>query len=452
MRVSVAAFTGFLVVTSVGCSDFLNRDKSRSASSPERGQYQGPKRPDVNPLPPGFENPNQGGFSEEKMLVNIGVNVIAPAAIDFALETSVLEKRIASACQATSSANEPTSQWKEAEAQWKRAALAYHRVDSFPIGPLWSEDKKLAARIYSWPLFNSCGIDVETVRVKEGVATATTDLANPTRGLGAIEYLLFERSLTSRCNVRAQPQVSKWTSLPVAEKKRDRCALATRLAADLATQGKLLAEEWNPKGRNYTRRLIDQSDPAYPNSLAAINALTDSLFNLETVKDLRLGRPLGLHKDCISDSGKCPQDAEHPFSDMAVEAIEARLKSFGDAFNGQLTAESGLINGFGFDDFLVRRGHPEVAQKMGGLIEAARSGFKKYGVLVGSGAGVAGSNFSSAIEAIVKDECVASTSEKRQVEICALFQDVRAISNSLKAELLAVLALRAPPTYQGDND
>lgn len=446
----------------VGCSDFLNSGKTKATNGPSGGLAEGPKRPDVNPLPPGYEDPNLAPFTEEKMLVNIGINVIAPAAADFALEASVLEKRVAKACQVNSSTGGVmgaisvglSAEWIEAQTQWKRAMLAFHRVDSFPVGPLWNEDKKLSSRIYSWPLFNSCGIDNETVRLKDRIGTSASDLPNPVRGLGALEYLLFEPLMSTKCNARAYPQVIKWTSLSHMEKRRDRCALASRLAADLSEQAKTLSEEWDPKGRNYTRRFIDKSDAKYPNPQAAANAVTDSLFQIEALKDLRLARPLGFHKDCVSPTGKCPQNSEHPYADFALESASARLTAFGDAFRGQFNGAQGATNGFGFDDFLISRGHTEIATRLSGLVDTARLGFKKFATVVGSGStsGSGGRTFISEIESMSKDECVASTPDNRLIEICALYQDVRAVTTSLKAELLAVLALRSPPTYQGDND
>ncbi len=447
----------------MGCSDFLNSGKSNPEVQGSIDVSKGPKRPDVNPFPPGFENPNLAPFTEEKMLVNIGVNVIAPAAKDLALEAAVLAKRIAQTCQTITVNDTSMTDWKEAQSQWKRTMLAYHRVDSFPVGPLWSEDKKLSARLYAWPLFNSCGIDAETVRVKERVATAVEDLPNPVRGLAAIEYLLFEKSMTTKCNARAYPQVTKWAALSTAEKRRDRCALALRLVADISGQAEFLADEWNPAGKNYSRRFIDKSDAAYPNALAAANAVTDSLFQIEALKDLRLARPLGLLKDCVSADGKCPHDSEHIYSDLALEAIGARLSAFGDAFRGQFTGlktdrtdgtsrTNGVNDGFGFDDFLSSRGHAAIALRFGGLIDKVKVGFQKYSGSVGGGAGESGKSFVSVIDEMSKENCLASTPEQRQVEICALFQEIRTVTVSLKTEFLAVLALRSPPTYQGDND
>jgi hypothetical protein len=56
------------------------------------------------------------------------------------------------------------------------------------------------------------------------------------------------------------------------------------------------------------------------------------------------------------------------------------------------------------------------------------------------------------VEAMNPVFCKASTMSNRKEEICAVHADVREVAFLLKAEVLAALALRAPPTHQGDND
>ncbi len=38
------------------------------------------------------------------------------------------------------------------------------------------------------------------------------------------------------------------------------------------------------------------------------------------------------------------------------------------------------------------------------------------------------------------------------VGVCVLFQNLRVITTKMKTEFLVALSLKAPPTYQGDND
>ncbi|HEY1079603.1 MAG TPA: hypothetical protein VGE46_05880, partial [Bdellovibrio sp.] len=56
------------------------------------------------------------------------------------------------------------------------------------------------------------------------------------------------------------------------------------------------------------------------------------------------------------------------------------------------------------------------------------------------------------IDAMDSALCKASTMSDRKEEICAVHADVRDVAFLLKTEVLAALALRAPPTHQGDND
>lgn len=431
----------------VACGDFLNSNKS---SGPRSGQN-GPQKEErgaVNPFPPGFENPNAGEFSEQKMLVNIGVNVIAKSIENFALEARLFEKRIGEACSgvATKNSQVRAEAFGEAQAQWKRAMLAYHAVDAYPVGPLWANDKEISSHLYAWPMFNACGIDAETVKTSEGLSTPADSLAVPTRGLGALEYLLFEPTLGTKCNARAYPQVVAWAAKPEAQKKFDRCRFAVTVAGDVANRAQILADEWNPKGRNFTRSFIDGSDASMKTAKDATNAVTDALFQIETVKDVRLGRPLGRHKDCTSTAGKCPESAEHPYSGLALRSIEARLAAFESAFFGSFDG----VEGFGFDDLLKTRGHQEIADKLRLAITEARKTARSVETTAVASSPAAG--LQSMIAAMDTQACAETTRTDRKVEVCGLFQDIREVATTLKAEVLSVLALRAPPTYQGDND
>ncbi|MDX9731453.1 MAG: imelysin family protein [Bdellovibrionales bacterium] len=450
--VALGVLSAAMTTVVVGCGDFMN-----SAKAPAQGKTtpQGPRGTDrtaTNPLPAELENPNEGAFSEAKMLVNIGVNVIAKSVEEFALEASVLERRLSAACAPLADGETPSvneARWTDAREQWTRTMLAYHTVDAYPVGPLWANDKFLSSRIYAWPLFNPCGIDQETVRVREGIARDVPELPVPVRGLGALEYLMFETGYGTRCNARANPQVIEWTKKSVDEKRYDRCRYAVSLAKDVAAHAQTLQEEWNPKGLNYTKTLIDGSDSAMATLKDATNAVTDALYQLETLKDVRLARPLGLHKECASETGKCPQDAEHPYSGLAVRSIENRVAGFGAVFSG--TTHDGK-DGFGFDDLLVSKGHADIAARMKTAIQAALRSAR--GVDTSTAAVSEGSSrgMQYLIENMDKAECAATTISERKVELCAFFQDVRNVTTLLKAELLSVLSLRAPPTYQGDND
>lgn len=433
---------GAALILLSGCSDFFN---SKTAVSTPKGAAEKTVRPDINPLPPGFENPNAGAFSESKMLVNLGLNVVSKSTAKLNVEAAALRQRIDELCPAVDAKSDDReldpSKLAEAKSQWKRTMLAFHFVDSAPVGPLWADDKTVSTQIYAWPLFNSCGIDVETLKVFEGLGTPVTDLPVPVRGLAAIEYLLFEPKLESKCNARAYPQIAAWVGRSTSHKSYDRCRMATGLAKDVLERTEILQREWNPSGRNFTKTLIDGTDPQMKTPKDATNAFSDSLFQIETVKDVRLGRPLGRHRDCVSDAGKCPESIEHSYSNFALQAVEVRLLGFESAFFGVFEGEEG----FGFDDLLVSRGHKDIADRLRVLVKDGLRAAKNL-------AKTPATDLKTIVDTMDSAACAETTRSDRKVEVCGLFQDVRDIATVLKAEVMSVLALRAPPTYQGDND
>lgn len=430
------AYFSLALLALAACGSFSNPERGRNSEErPALIPGQGQK----NPFPPGFENPNEGDFTEEKMLVNTGVNVIAKGVRSLRLQAEILQGKVESYCEALGGTGAPESAASAAQNQWRETMLAFHYVDAAPIGPLLDADRYLIDHIYAWPILDACGVDREVVRLKE-TRQADPNLLYTVKGLGAIEYLLFEGSLASRCHPRAYPKTKEWSDLPSArEKKLDRCRYAGQLAKDLVEKSRLLDRAWDPEEMNFTKTLIDRGE-RFPALKESTNALTDSLFSLEAAKDRRLGRPIGMHKDCVSDEKKCPQDAEHEWSGLGIPALVARVRGFRDVFFG--SAAPGA-KAFGLDDFLGRAGHPEVAAEISRDAEQA--------IAAGEALAAQGSLADQA-RALSPELCRATTPQDRKEPICAFYQDMRELTTAMKVEVLSILSLRAPPGHQGDND
>ena len=409
-------FVFVLLLTS--CGDFLNT-KPTVITAPATSNPNLQK----NPFPPGYENPNEGSFSEEKMLVNIGVNVISKRVKKFSLQAELLADTLSS-CRDLGEARE----------QWKRTALAFHTVDAFPVGPMTDNGRFLLDNLYAWPYLDTCGIDNEVA--KGAVSGKYSDqLLYTLKGLGAMEYLLFESSLGSSCNLNRYPEVRAWLEKSPVQKEKDRCRFAGFLAKDFSAKSKILDQSWDPNEANFTKTLIDGS--RYESVKSATNALTDSLFSIEKMKDLRMGKPLGLHKDCTNESKKCVESLEHPYAKISKEALEARLTGFRDVFFGSASSEE---KAFGLDDFLVSRGTGATKDAMQGYLTDASRSIRDLGEL------------RSEISSMNAADCAATTRENRLVPVCAAFQDLRAITSLWKIEVMTALALRAPADHAGDND
>lgn len=427
-KISLALATCLLTAS---CADFFKNEKvgttPKSANTPT---------PSAGPdtLPPEFQKPNEGPFSEQKMLINIGTNIIARDVEAFATQVPVLKNSLRQYCEALSLGSTARREETQAQLDWERVMLAFHAVQAAPFGPLMDNGRELNDFLYSWPLLNTCDIDRRVVDNSKATVDVNSLKLN-VRGLGAVEYLLFEKSLKSTCNLRAHPTMADWNARDDQSKKIERCAWAQELVKDIEVKATSLQNKWSTQNGNFTKHLIDGS--RYRSMKESINALTDALSNIEKVKDLKLGRPLARHKDCASE--KCPRDVEHLYSGLSLASVEAQLKAFRAIFVGSYSTQSG----FGFDDLLEQAGRSDVANKVIASLDKALASVR------------AAQNQGSLIEQIDAMDatlCKASTMSDRKVEICAVHADVRDVAFLLKTEVLAALALRAPPTHQGDND
>jgi predicted lipoprotein len=416
--------TAAMLTSLTACDAFLNKtpEKSISDTSPRAAS-------ETNPFSGDDLQYEQGPFTERKMLINIGLNVLAPAVKAFAVETSMLSHRLDLAC-GESRRNLDRQAWNEALDQWKKSMIAYHKVDTTSMGPTAERSSSL----YAWPYLNKCSVDLALIaHAQTSVASLASQTPPNLRGLGAVEYLLTEPTLKSACHPRAQPTAAQWSEADEAKRLLDRCRYAMVLAQDLQNQAQFIAQAWNPSQRNFTKSMVDGT--AYPDVTQATNALTDAMFSIMSVKDQRLGRVLGLHKDCGKDS--CPESIEHRDADLALKAYTQRLRQIREIFTGR--------DSFGLDDLLISKGHAEVARRFLELLDQAQQSLEAE----------SRSPWASRVEALQgaqAEACKASTSKDRRDSLCAAHADIREVASYFKIQVLTALALRQPPSYQGDND
>ncbi len=421
-----------LALTLTACSDFFNKKTQAIAKAQDQtGQNE---KPDINPFPGAFEEPTVGLFSEEKLLLNTGLNVIAPITENFAQEMQIFSLRLQQACRTTGTLTPALVQ------QWEQVVISFHKVDALSLGPILeiNPDTKLdiKSRLYSWPVTNLCRTDkaVYDISMTGQISEA---LPYNSQGLDALEYLLFASTDSVKCNLKANPQLKDWLALPQATKIKNRCDMAALLASDLSELSLTLKNRWDRQKGNYSKTLVDGSK--YANHKVAINEITNALYALETVKDIRLGVPTGKNKkECTT--GKCPERTEHVYSNQAFTAIQARLEIFKLGFFGG-APES--LNSFGIDDYLKLAGHAEIAEKINRYIIRAE---------VNLAALKAQGDLQTLAANIDPAQCSASTADNRGEELCSLYEDIRAITTTMKTEVLVALSLNAPPIYQGDND
>ena len=118
---------------------------------------------------------------------------------------------------------------------WQDAVNAMQKTEPHAVGPIANNEDTLRNRIHSYANtdLGACSID------RSVVAQGSSDFdlgvrSSNQRGLGAIEYLLFNPVLTTNC----APQItetSDWDALSTEEQKTQRCTYASKIAADVCS-------------------------------------------------------------------------------------------------------------------------------------------------------------------------------------------------------------------------
>jgi len=396
----------------------------------------------TNPFTPEMLNPNDKPFTEERMLLNIGTNIIAKNVHEFALEAQLLQGRADNYCDDLDRGNDATASEQAFKDQWKTAMLAFHAVDVAPVGPASDNNSRLADGIYSWPLISPCGIDTEVAKAAAGGQFSDATLINA-KGLGALEYLLFEPTLVPKCGTGIFNKLTTdWGKKPVAEKKKDRCHYARFITQDVIAKSIELDNDWDVNKGNFSKTLVDGS--RYTSVKLAVNALSDSMFSLEKIKDEELSQPLGLSAECKNDNKKCPEMAEHAWSGLAMQAIQVQLTTYRKIFLGSANAAD---KAYGFDDYLAANKHPEVATQMVASLDDA---LKRLPALTTPSLQEQIATFDTAVCSTATH--ATSVNMAAQAPLCAFYIDIRDADLTMQDDLLLVLALAAPAGFQGDND
>lgn len=244
---------------------------------------------------------------------------------------------------------------------WVRAMDIWQEIELMRFGPLAAFDvaggMNLRAPIYSWPDVNRCLIEEQLVsKAYEGAAFGAS-ASTSTRGLAAIEYLLFHVGDDNACPpTSAINMAGTWTALTADELGQRKADYARVAAKDVAAKARELTTAWGSGGFSTQLTTAGLGATLFATQQAALSAVADAVFHLDTeTKDQRLAAPL---------DGKGP--FESPFAGLSKRHVRdnvvgARVLLEGCAAGNQL----------GFDDLLESAGAESLAAEMRRDLDAA---------------------------------------------------------------------------------
>lgn len=370
-------------------------------------------------------------FDRAAMLQNVGENIVLPVYRDFDSKADSLATAVDAHCAALGTAGETTA-LEAAQAAWREVASAWQVAEPMLFGPAAMESGALRDRIYSWPLTSSCAVDQNVAQKRDdpGNYDISLKLVN-TRGLDALEYLLFAGDLDTTCPSQVAPP--GWDDLPEADRRAARCAFASDAASDLAAQSQIAVNAWDPAFDDFLADFTGagQSGSAFDSAQDALNVVSDAMFYLDSeIKDMKLAAPAGIAMNrCTPVGSPCPTDLESRHAAHSRENIVANLKGFQMLYTGagpDPGDSSG--DGPGFEDFLRAAGATQLADTMRDDIAAAIA----------------------ASEAIPSPMVDALTGDLATVT--AAHSATKAVSDNLKSQFLTVLGLDIPDGAAADND
>ena len=348
---------------------------------------------------------------------------------------------LAQYCNAIGSVSETTARvaarqnWRDLMDQWQ--LLELHR-----LGPVTNNDEALGKRISSFgsSALSDCGVDQAVVLSQQDDFDITTR-SNNQRGLETVEYLLFKDDLSHTCPSQVTV-LDDWNDQSEQQRKQWRCDYAQVVANDIRDAAKTIHTSWSIDGNNYRSAFLN---PATAGS--NLELLSDAVFYLDvTVKDLKLGLPLGISNDCSEWS--CPAQIESPLSEHSLANIRNNLVGF-----NRLIEHDGLSLG----DLIRHAGVPDLATRLTENTTAAIT-------LIDSMDSSLLAQANAIDSADAKSQCTNafnnpdisgpdnSADATDDFAACRLYGFVKRITDDLKVGFVAAVDVDLPDRAQSDND
>jgi uncharacterized protein len=260
-------------------------------------------------------------FDKEAMLKHYSLNLILSAYNQCSIQLSKLQQSIVSYKAAPTA-----SAFLAIRAAFDTAYVSYQHCALYEFGPAETIQLRLNMNVFP----------TDTVQIKNNISNGTYDLnaANnlDAKGFPALDYLLFLKgsNLQSSFNAFANDNL--------AEK---RLQYLERAAQDMQVKITFVNGEWRSNYKNTFNASLDASIGSALGNL--INQLN---YELEQVKNLKLGIPLGKKTLGVVQ----PHLSEALYSERSIALLKANLANIENVYYGK--NQSGA-DGLGIDDYII---------------------------------------------------------------------------------------------------
>ena len=322
-----------------------------------------------------------------------------------------------------------------AQAAWRELMDAVQKTEMHILGPAQRNESALQNRIHSYATGNlaTCGLDQAVIQFNQDANFSVTSRALNQRGMGAIEYLLYNDNLNHSCSSQVLT-TNTWNDSSDLSRKTQRCNLALELATDVDKASAEVYEQWTVGDSTYREEFLDEASRGDNFQL-----ITDALFYIETyTKSSKLAIPLGIDPKCSAVT--CPNLIESAYSETSLRNIEINTQEFLRIFNGG--------DGLGFDDLIVDAGFSDTAAR-----------FKNQSAQVLNRLETISASLTDQVSAItgVEEETTCTNSmanpqDSSTLDACSLTGLLKLITDDLKIDFVTIVNVPVPGRVQSDND
>ena len=383
----------------------------------------------------GDANATDPASSTALMLTDIANKVMVPAYQGLAAKTASLAAAsgVQSYCDAIDGADE-AAQLENVKTLWNEASDAYAKTEVHSVGPA-DIDGVYRYRVSSYasaPL-DKCGLDTSVVNQNSADFSLASRPANQ-RGLGALEYLIFNSDQDHSCSPNTAP--AGWNDLTETNRKSQRCEYAVELANDIDAAADGIVDSWSAEGSNYLAEFTSEESAG-----EKLQELTDAIIVHmdKEAKDKKVGIPTGVKEECTDLS--CPDKVERRYVQTSLAAVKANVQGFIDVITGG--------DGRGFDDLFADEGYASTADDMLAKAQAAVDNIDAATKTLYAQA--------LAIDDASKQEActnafVSHDETYEDYSACALTGLLKDVTDILKIDFVTIVGVNLPGRVQADND
>jgi len=256
-----------------------------------------------------------GSYDQSTMLNNIGSNVLLAGINNLTTSSSAAVTAINAFTLSPSDAT-----LTAAQTAWTTMAISWGTAGPFNFGPM--SNNLIAATIDTWP--------ANTTKIETAISaqSAASTVGADTKGLKALEYLLFDKSGNTAV-------LAKYTGTSAAK----RITFLNSVAQNVVTQATSLQTAWNSGGYLSTFENAKGNDVS--SSVGQVVNII-SLY-LDEVKNMKIGNPIGMGVK-VNDNLAHPDQIEYTIAEESLPVMKANVLAMKAAFDGG--------SGQGLDDLL----------------------------------------------------------------------------------------------------